>query len=247
MADNFVPLNELPRSLVQQLNESFDKAQEPLQSPPKSSLQSPPKRSPRIRPDSLPKTNLTRSKSINNGIRGSFIFLAVIIFILAYLNWDSNPPLQERTVPNKPHNLAVKSEGARILDGYTTPPVASSPAWLPSFWWQYSDRYRLDPECVIRPTSAECWPLTATSSIGIELAKSAHISQIQVDIRQATGFQDLHVYKVSHDGDIKSMGSSRNTIVRFSHSIEATQLVIRVRFAKNSRPGCLNSVIVEGN
>lgn len=176
------------------------------------------------------------AEKVASGWNPRWILLLLLLFIPFLTNLTPQKASETR-------NLALKSEGARVLEGYTTPPSKSV---LLELLQKYSDRYRLDAECIIRP-SAECWPLTSVSTVGIELGHVAKVSSISIDLRpNSEKFEDLYVYSILNYGEISQVGRSYTYRVDFRRPIEAANFVLRIRF-KDGGHGCLNNVIIEGS
>lgn len=247
--------SELPDDLLDTLNDTYQKASLPEKSVSPQSELSWPKPPPEVRNQkrrSQPRFCLGRVWSI---ILPIMAMCCAMIYCFE-ASKIREPLLNAKNPKAVIKNLARRSQGAHIIEGYTSPPAKIS-------WFPWSSKYKADPECLIRSSDPECWPFRGETAIGIGLEAPSYVHIIRANMSYTSTsdpstyehlVRDVGVFSVNSHGTIQQIGQSahNSTEVHLMPGQSTFKiLIIRVRILLLGKPwssalGCLLNIEVMG-
>lgn len=119
-------------------------------------------------------------------------------------------------------NVARVDQGAAIIDAYTSSPPHG-------WWWALSRSYVLDPTCMIRRPTPECWPMANSAAVGIRLAGTTGVRAVSVDLAQGRVPRAILVLAVNRDGSTTKIAESLDSNTANSTLlVTAAEIVVKV-------------------
>lgn len=247
--------SELPCELLTMLNDTYQQTKLPSSSVP-----------PQIK-RTRPKPSSQARKGESHGHSGLclgsiwLLILPVLVLSCAMIYYIQVSRMRS-PIPNAKNpkvlirNLARRSQGAHIIEGYTSPP--SRITLLP-----WSSSYKADPECLIRSSVHECWPFRGETAVGIGLEAPSQVYTIKANMSFSSTrdpsklehlVREVSVFSVNSDGVIHKVGQSahNSTEVHITPGkITSRLFIIRVRILLLGKPwkqalGCLLSLEIWG-